>query len=56
MKRRLSGTNMSSENNLPTFLLNAPVVIRVKVKRCEKMLLFIAMHYRGYTSLVVKGQ
>ena len=33
------------ENNLPTIRLNALVVIRVKVKRCEHMLLFIAMHY-----------
>ena len=33
--KRLSVTNFSSENNLPTFRLNAPVVIRVKVKRCE---------------------
>ena len=32
-----------------------PVVIRVKVKRCEQTLLFIAMHYWGYTSLEVKG-
>ena len=32
MKRRLSGTNLSLENNLPTFRLNAPAVIRVKVK------------------------
>ena len=31
MKRRLSGTNLSSENNLPTFQLNTPVVIRAKV-------------------------
>ena len=28
MKRRLSGTNLSSENVLPTFWRNAPVVIR----------------------------
>ena len=28
MKRRLSVTNLSSENNLPMFWLNAPVVIR----------------------------
>ena len=27
MKRRLSGNNLSSENNLTTFQLNAPVVI-----------------------------
>ena len=38
-------TNFSSENNLPMFRLNAPVVIRVKVKRCKQTLLFIAMHY-----------
>ena len=31
MKRRLSVTNFSSQNNLPTFRLNAPVIIRVKV-------------------------
>ena len=30
MKRRLSVTNLSSENNLPTFRLNAPVVIRAE--------------------------
>ena len=41
MKRRLSDTNLNSENNLPTFRLNAPVVIKAKVKRCERMLLFI---------------
>ena len=27
---------------------------RAKVKKCEQMLLFIAMHYREYTSLEVK--
>ena len=37
MKRRLS---VSSENNLPTFRLNAPVIIRVKVKQCEQTLLY----------------
>ena len=31
MKRRLSVTDLSSENNLPTFQLNAPVVIRAEV-------------------------
>ena len=31
MKRRLSDTNFSSENDLPTFRLNAPVVIRAKL-------------------------
>ena len=40
---------------LPTFGLKAPVIIRVKVKKCEQMLVFIALHYRGYTSLEVKG-
>ena len=34
----------------------APVIIRAKVKRCEQTLLFIAMHYWGYTSLEVKGR
>ena len=37
------------------FWLNAPVVIRAKVKKCEQTLLFIAMHYWGYTSLEVEG-
>ena len=32
VKKRLSVTNLSSENNLPTFRLNAPVVIRAKVE------------------------
>ena len=45
INKRLSVTNLRSENNLPTFQLNAPVVIRAKVKRCEQTLLFIAMHY-----------
>ena len=27
-----------------------------KLKKCETTLLFIAMHYRGYTSLEVKGR
>jgi len=39
--KRLS---ISSENNLPMFQLNALVVISAKVKKCEQMLLFIAMH------------
>ena len=29
----LSVTNLSSENNLPTFRLNAPVIIRAKVSK-----------------------
>ena len=29
-EERLSVTNLSSENNLPTFRLNVPVVIRAK--------------------------
>ena len=35
MKRRLSVTKLSSENNLPTltFRLNAPVVIRAKADK-----------------------
>ena len=31
---RLSVTNLSLENNLPMFQLNAPVIIRAKVKKC----------------------
>ena len=34
-RERLSVTNLSSENNLPTFRVNAPVVIRVKVKEVQ---------------------
>ena len=33
MKRRLSVTKLSSENNLPTFRLNAPVIIRAKADK-----------------------
>ena len=40
--KRLSVANLSSENNLPTFRLNAPVVIRAKVKKCEQTLLLIS--------------
>ena len=47
MKRRLSVTNLSSENNLPMFRLNPPIVIRAKVKKSNQTLLFIAMHYQG---------
>ena len=36
MGERLSVTNLSSEKNLPTFRLNASVVIRVKVKEVQK--------------------
>ena len=31
--KRLSSTNFSWENNLPTFQLNAAVIIKAKVKR-----------------------
>ena len=47
---------LSAKNNLPIFRLNAPVVIRAKVKKCEQILPFIAMHYWGYMSLEVKSQ
>ena len=50
IERRLSVTNLSSENNLPTFRLNAPVVIRAKVRNN------VAMYCRGYMSLEVKGR
>ena len=42
------------KTTLPTFQLNAPVVIRAKVNWSAKMFLFIARHYRGYTSLEIK--
>jgi len=41
----LSVTNLRLKNNLLTFQLNAPVVIRAKVKKCEQTLLFIVMYY-----------
>ena len=56
MKRRLPGTNLSSENNLLTFRINALVIIRVKVKKCEQTLLFIAKLYWGEMSLEVKSR
>ena len=37
MKRRLSVTNLSSENNLPMFRLNAPVIIREQIKLFSKV-------------------
>ena len=46
MKRKVICYHLSSENSLPMFRLNAPVVIGAKVKRCEQALVFIAMHYR----------
>ena len=54
--KRLFGTNLSLQNNLPTFRLNGQVVIGVKVKRCKQTLLFIVMHYWRYTLLEVKGR
>jgi len=35
-------TNLSLKNNLPMFQLNAPVIIMVKVKKCEQTLQCIA--------------
>ena len=52
--KRSSVTNLRLENNLLTFRLNAPVVIRVEVKKCEQTLLFIARYYWGYMSSEVK--
>ena len=62
---RLSVTNLSSENNLSMFWLNAPVVIRAKVKNCEQTLLSLAnishallrMHYLigGQRSVRIAG-
>ena len=46
MKRRLSVTNLSSENDLQMFRLNAPVVIKAKVKKYETNTAIIAMHLR----------
>ena len=45
-------------NNLPMFQLqlNAPVVIRVKVKKGEQTLLFIPMHYWGLMHYIIGGQ
>ena len=38
LKRRWSATNLSSENNLLPFRLNAPIVIKTKVKKCHALL------------------
>ena len=55
-KRRLSVTNLSSENNLSTFRLNAPVVIRAKVKWCVQMPIYsyalLRIHVSGGQRLV----
>ena len=37
-EEQLSVTNLSSENNLLMFWLNAPVVIQAKMKKCEQTL------------------
>ena len=50
---RISVTNLSLENNLPTFWLNAPVVIRASVWTNTAIL--AAMHYWGYASFDVRG-
>ena len=44
-ERKVICYQLGLENNLLTFRLNAPVVIRVKVRRCKQTLPFIAMHY-----------
>ena len=41
---RLSVANLSSENNVANFLLNALVAIRVKVKMCEQTLYVLFSH------------
>jgi len=46
-RRRLSVTNYSSENNLLTFRLNAPVTIRVNVKEVRNNITNVS----GYTLL-----
>ena len=51
--KRSSGTNLSAENNLPMFQMNALVVIRAKMKKCEQILLLIAMYY---WECVIEGQ
>ena len=53
----LAVTNFSSENNLLTFRLNAPVIIKAKIKEVRtNVAIYIAMHYWGYTALEVKGR
>ena len=57
MKRRLSVTNLNSENSLLMFRLNAPVIIRAKVKKCEtnaSIYSHALLRYR-YTSREVRG-
>ena len=51
MKRRLYVTNLSLENNLPTFQLNTAVVIGAKLKKCEQMLPYTTVRVH-----VIEGQ
>ena len=56
IERRLSVTNLSSENNLPMFRLNAPVVIRVKVGKVFSELKLVTDNLRNNLGLVIKGR
>ena len=49
------GTNLSAENNITLFQMNALVVIRVEVKKCEQTLLCMTCTTKD-ASLEVKGQ
>ena len=44
IERKVICYQLEVENNLPKFQLNAPVIIRAKVKEVQ-ILLIIAMHY-----------
>ena len=52
LDRKISVTNLSSESNFDWILQSSS---GWKWKKCKLMLLFIAMHYWGYTSLEIKG-
>ena len=52
MKERSSVSNLSLENNLPMFRLNAPVVIRAKVKRWTNVAIYShALHVKLFSQL-----
>ena len=56
IERRLSVTTLSSENNLPMFRLNAPVVIRVKVGKVFSELKLVTDNLLNDLGLVIKGR
>ena len=56
IERRLSVTNLSSENNFADVSTECSSRHQGESERSAKTFLFIVMHYQGYTSLEVKGR